>query len=170
MMQMALLPQFLAIPVFLLAACVVGLAIALLILGNVFNPKRPTAVKRMPYESGMDPIHDTRRRFDVRFHLLAIAFLVFDVELLFLYPWAVATRTSPAPLAAVSAFQAELAGQDTTVEPGEAAEAAPLGIDAAVEGGLVQSRDMVFAGAMVFIALLALGFIYDWRKGVFQWR
>ena len=44
----------------------------------------------MPYESGMDPIHDTRRRFDVRFYLLAIAFLVFDVELLFLYPWAVA--------------------------------------------------------------------------------
>ena len=43
----------------------------------------------MPYESGMDPIHDTRRRFDVRFYLLAIAFLVFDVELLFLYPWAV---------------------------------------------------------------------------------
>ena len=46
----------------------------------------------MPYESGMDPIHDTRRRFAVRFHLVAIAFLVFDVELLFLYPWAVAMR------------------------------------------------------------------------------
>ena len=46
----------------------------------------------MPYESGMDPIHDARRRFDVRFHLVAIAFLVFDVELLFLYPWAVAMR------------------------------------------------------------------------------
>ena len=48
----------------------------------------------MPYESGMDPIHDARRRFDVRFYLVAIAFLVFDVELLFLYPWAVASRTS----------------------------------------------------------------------------
>jgi NADH-quinone oxidoreductase subunit A len=46
----------------------------------------------MPYESGMDPIHDTRRRFDIRFHLVAIAFLLFDVELLFLYPWAVASR------------------------------------------------------------------------------
>ena len=55
----------------------------------LFNPGRPGRVTRMPYESGMDPIHDTRRRFDVRFHLLAIAFLVFDVELLFLYPWAV---------------------------------------------------------------------------------
>ena len=46
----------------------------------------------MPYESGMDPVHDTRRRFDVRFHLVAIAFLIFDVELLFIYPWAVASR------------------------------------------------------------------------------
>ena len=49
-------------------------------------------VQKMPYESGMDPIHDTRRRFDVRFHLMAIAFLVFDVEVLFLYPWAVAAK------------------------------------------------------------------------------
>jgi NADH-quinone oxidoreductase subunit A len=48
----------------------------------------------MPYESGMDPIHDARKRFDVRFHLVAIAFLIFDVELLFLYPWAVASRSS----------------------------------------------------------------------------
>ena len=55
----------------------------------------------MPYESGMDPVHDTRRRFDVRFHLLAIAFLVFDVELLFLYPWAVASH--PSPIAASAA-------------------------------------------------------------------
>jgi NADH-quinone oxidoreductase subunit A len=46
----------------------------------------------MPYESGMDPLHDARRRFDVRFHLVAIAFLIFDVELLFVYPWAVASR------------------------------------------------------------------------------
>ncbi len=48
----------------------------------------------MPYESGMDPIHDARRRFDVRFHLVAIAFLIFDVELLFLYPWATASSAS----------------------------------------------------------------------------
>ena len=79
-------------------------------------------------ESGMDPVHDARRRFDVRFHLLAIAFLVFDVELLFLYPWAVISRPNAA--------------------------AAPL----------------AFAGGMTFIALLAVGYIYDWRKGVFRWR
>ena len=50
----------------------------------------PARVKDMPYESGMDPIGDARQRFDVKFYLIAILFLVFDVELLFLYPWAVA--------------------------------------------------------------------------------
>ena len=68
----------------------------------------------MPYESGMDPVHDTRRRFDVRFHLLAIAFLVFDVELVFLYPWAVAVRSS-APAAA-------------TIAPGQAAANPLMGL------------------------------------------
>jgi NADH-quinone oxidoreductase subunit A len=49
----------------------------------------------MPYESGMDPIGDARQRFDVKFYLIAILFLVFDVELLFLYPWAVAAYREP---------------------------------------------------------------------------
>ncbi len=55
--------------------------------GKLVGPKRNSKVKEMPYESGMDLIHDTRRRFDIHFHLVAIAFLLFDVELLFLYPW-----------------------------------------------------------------------------------
>src|SRR5918993_2933795 len=80
------------LPVLLFVACATALSVGLLAVGKLFGPKRNTAVKEMPYESGMDPIHDTRRRFDVRFHLVAIAFLVFDVELLFLYPWAVASR------------------------------------------------------------------------------
>ncbi len=112
------------LPVFLLIACAVGLAIGLLIAARAVNPDRPGTVKQSPYESGMDPIHDARRRFDVRFHLLAIAFLVFDVELLFLYPWAVVSRSVPS----------------------------------------------AFVGGMTFIALLAVGYVYDWRKGVFQWR
>ncbi len=80
------------LPIFLFAACAIALPVGMLILGSLIGPRRSSAVKRMPYESGMDPIHDTRRRFDVRFHLVAIAFLIFDVELLFLYPWAVASR------------------------------------------------------------------------------
>lgn len=170
-MQTALLTESSALPLLLLAVCLVGLAVVLLLLGNLFNPKRPGNVKRMPYESGMDPIHDTRRRFDVRFHLLAIAFLVFDVELLFLYPWAVAVRAKPATATTLSAFEAASPGDENAeAEPSEAAEPVSLGIDAAVERGTVQSRDMVFAGVMVFIALLTLGFVYDWRKGVFRWR
>ena len=140
-----------ALPVFLLIASVLALSLVLLVIAALFNPKRPGPVNRMPYESGMDPVHDTRRRFDVRFHLLAIAFLVFDVELLFLYPWAVAMRPAAVP--------------ET-----EASHAASQGISAAVDAGLASSRDLVFAGAMIFLGLLALGFFYDWRKGVFRWR
>ena len=54
-----------------------------------FKPRKPTRIKQMPYESGMDPIGSARMQFDVKFYLIAILFLVFDVELLFLYPWAV---------------------------------------------------------------------------------
>ena len=152
--------QTAAWPVFIFIVCVVVLAGVLLFLANLFNPIRPGRVKRMPYESGMDPFHDTRRRFDVRFYLLAIAFMVFDVELLFLYPWAVAMR--PARLESVQSVQ-------TRVESKISPPATP-GIDAAVAGGLVQNRNLVFAGAMLFIALLTLGFVYDWRKGIFHWR
>ena len=78
-------------------------AIAILGAGRLFGPSRKGKVKEMPYEAGMDPIHDTRRRFDFRFHLLAIEFLVLDVELLFLYPWAVASRNPMGIEAAISA-------------------------------------------------------------------
>ena len=54
-----------------------------------FKPRKPTKIKQMPYESGMDPVGSARMQFDIKFYLIAILFLVFDVELLFLYPWAV---------------------------------------------------------------------------------
>ena len=152
------------LPVFLFIACILALAIGLLAVSVLLNPKRRGAGKRMPYESGMDPVHDTRRRFDVRFHLMAIAFLVFDVELLFLYPWAVAMR--PAGEKVSGTISATLPAQ--TMVPDTFSHAA--GIDAAVASGLVGSRDVVFALAMVFIAILTIGFLYDWRKGVFRWR
>jgi len=133
-----------AVAILLFVVLATGLGFGLLVVGYLFGPRRTSPVKRMPYESGMDPIHDTRRRFDVRFHLVAIAFLVFDVELLFLYPWAVASRAT---------------------EAGD-----PRGIDMAVTEGWVSGRGLVFAEAMVFIALLALGYAYAWRKGVFRWR
>lgn len=94
----------------------------------------------MPYESGMDPIHDSRRRFDVRFHLVAIAFLLFDVELLFLYPWAVASRNPN--------------GFPVLAE----------------QAGPTFSRALIFGEVLVFLSLLMLGLVYAWRKGVFRWR
>ena len=182
--------QYAFLPVFLLVLCAIGLAVGLLVVASLFNPGRPGRVARMPYESGMDPIHDTRRRFDVRFHLLAIAFLVFDVELLFLYPWAVAmggggreasTEYGVRSTECGSAeTERQLSNQHTsyfvlrTPYSSLAPRPSPLaplqGIDAAVADGLVESRHLVFAGAMTFIVLLTLGFVYDWRKGVFRWR
>ncbi|MFM7846633.1 MAG: NADH-quinone oxidoreductase subunit A [Planctomycetota bacterium] len=128
------------LPILLFALAAGLLAVGLLTVGTLLGPKRSGQVKEMPYESGMDPIHDARRRFDVRFHLVAVAFLLFDVELLFLYPWAVASR-NPAGLAAVRGVSGD-----------------PL------------NRWLVFAELMLFLTLLLLGWLYAWRKGVFRWR
>ena len=76
-------------PIFIYAVFVMGFACSALVVSHIFNPSKKTAVKNMPYESGMDPIGDAKKHFDVKFYLIAILFLVFDVELLFLYPWAV---------------------------------------------------------------------------------
>jgi NADH-quinone oxidoreductase subunit A len=78
-------------PLFLYAAIIVGLAAAMLAATQLFplKPYRPTRTKLMPYESGMDPVGTARMQFDVKFYLIAITFLIFDIELLFLYPWAV---------------------------------------------------------------------------------
>jgi NADH-quinone oxidoreductase subunit A len=137
------------LPILLFAAIAGAVPVAMLALAAALGPRRQTAVKQMPYESGMDPIHDAHRRFDVRFYLVAIAFLVFDVELLFLYPWAVASRNLPG---------GGPGGIDQAV-----AEAARLGA-----GGY--GRGLVFGEVMVFIGLLALGLVYAWRRGVFGWR
>ncbi len=76
-------------PILLFVAVLIGFVITNLILAHTIGPRRRTAVKEMPYESGMDPIADARQPFDVKFSLVAILFLIFDVELLFLFPWAV---------------------------------------------------------------------------------
>src|SRR6478672_12603803 len=131
------------IPILLFIGVATALAVGMLVAGSLIGPRRQSAVKQMPYESGMDPIGDTHRKFDVRFNLVAITFLVFDVELLFLYPWAVASRD-------------------------------PAGIDAAVlaahASGIGLTRSLIFGEVLLFLGLLAAGFVYAWRRGVFQWR
>ncbi len=84
-------------PIFLFILVAIGTAVAMLTAQRVLGPKKLTRVKQMPYESGMDPIGDARQRFDVRYYLVAIVFLLFDVELLFLYPWAVGELQRPRP-------------------------------------------------------------------------
>jgi NADH-quinone oxidoreductase subunit A len=76
-------------PIFAYLILLILFAIGVMVATHTIGPNQKTAVKQMPYEAGMDPIGDARQRFDVRFYLVAIMFLVFDVELLFLYPWAV---------------------------------------------------------------------------------
>ena len=82
-------------PIFLYLAVILAFAAVSLVLAQTVGPRRKTAIKLMPYESGMDPIGDARQHFDVKFYLIAILFLVFDVELLFLYPWAVVAYRDP---------------------------------------------------------------------------
>ncbi len=129
------------LPIMIVILCGTILAVGMFVVGQLVGPRRVTDVKRMPYESGMDPVHDARRRFDFRFHAVAIAFLVFDVELLFLYPWAVANKGP---------------------------HAGPAAAGLAVGDGW--SGVLVFAEVLVFVGLLAAGYVYAWRRGVFRWR
>lgn len=81
-----MLDNYLPVLVIVAISAVVGLAI--IILSTVLSPKDASRVKRMPYECGMDPIGDARRRFSVRFFLIGMLFIVFDIELIFFFPWA----------------------------------------------------------------------------------
>jgi NADH-quinone oxidoreductase subunit A len=135
-------------PVFLLVLVAIGLAASMLLASAWLGPRKATRVKRMPYESGMDPIGDARQRFDVRYYLVAIVFLLFDVELLFLYPWAVAQWSL------------------RTLAPDPRAMGPPVPI----AGIPAEFRDWVFWEIMLFIAILGGAFAYAWRKGVFEWR
>jgi NADH-quinone oxidoreductase subunit A len=132
-------------PVFLFLVVAMLIAAGMMIGSAVLGPRRETTVKQMPYESGMDPIGDARQRFDIRYYLVAIIFLLFDVELLFLYPWAVAQWSANPELAV----------------PGPLTTAA--GIPA-------EMRDWVVWEILLFIAILSAAFAYAWRKGVFEWR
>ena len=124
-------------PVLIYAAVVVGAAAAVIAATHVpvLKPRKPTAVKQMPYESGMDPVGSARMQFDVKFYLIAILFLVFDVELLFLYPWAVTAYADGADPRWQQTF-----------------------------------GTIVFVEILVFLATLAIAYVYAWKKGVFRWR
>ncbi len=112
------------LPVLILLALSLGQAVGMVVLSNVLSPGKQTKVKASPYESGMDPLGSTRERFSVKFYVVAILFIVFDVETVFLLPWAVGARQ--------------------------------LGWHG-------------FGGAMVFIVILTVGLVYEWKKGALEW-
>src|SRR5579864_6077168 len=132
-------------PIFLFVFVAILVAVGMLLASTLLGPRKTTAVKQMPYESGMDPIGDARQRFDVRYYLVAIVFLLFDVELLYLYPWAVAQYSASVP-ATVAATSPSPPATSAGVPP--------------------SFRALVFWEILLFVVILAAAYVYAWRKGV----
>lgn len=121
------------LPVLVMAVAVVGFAVVNVTLSWLFGQRRPTKEKLMPYECGKDPVGSARERHSVRFYLVAMIFLLFDIEAIFLIPWAVA-------------YGNVLEGTDRAMK-------------------------LLFYGEMMaFIAVLFVGLIYVWKKGLFEWN
>lgn len=138
-MSLASVEQYAAVGVVVL---LVGfLAVAMLVVAHTLGPKRSGPVKDSTYESGMPVLQDTRRRFNVRFYIVAVLFLLFDVEIIFLWPWA-------------KVFH----------------HAATTGATIPLDDGTMVSKGFLLAGMGVFFVLLVYGLVYEWRKGAFRWE
>jgi len=122
------------IPILIVFIFVAGFAVTNIVLSHVVGKRKNTRAKLMPYECGMDPVGSARQRFSVKFYLIAMLFILFDIEAVFLLPWAVVFKT----------MTLELTG---------------LG-----------QRSFVFFEMMIFIAVLLVGYIYVWKKGLFEWN
>ncbi len=136
--------SYFAIGLLWLAAA--GVAVGILVATHLIGPKRVGPQKHDTYESGMEPFTDARRRFGVHFYLIAVLFLIFDVEVVFLYPWAVLFPRLHA-------------------EAGEQHAEWAQTLAAAGYGPMY-----MFGAIGIFFALLLVGFIYEWRRGVFKWN
>ncbi len=117
------LDQYLPVLLFILIGVLVGVVPQ--VLGRLLGPVRPDAEKNSPYECGFEAFEDARMKFDVRYYLVAILFILFDLEIAFLFPWAVALK------------------------------------DIGAVG---------FWSVMVFLGILVVGFIYEWKKGALDWE
>lgn len=118
-----MLENYLPILIFLCLGLVLGSVF--FALGFVLGPRRPDAEKNSPYECGFEAFEDARMKFDVRYYLIAILFIIFDLEIAFFFPWAVVLR------------EVGMAG---------------------------------FWAMMLFLGVLVIGFIYEWRKGALEWE
>jgi len=126
-------------PVLLLLAIGVLFAVGTVAASIIVGPSRTGPGKEETYESGMVPIGDTRKRFNVRFYIVAMIFLVFDVDIVFLYPWAT-----------IFAKGVALSHSDTAAQTN-------------FSGGLLLGE------IIVFVAILLVAYVYAWGKGVFRW-
>jgi NADH-quinone oxidoreductase subunit A len=128
------------LPVLLLLGFVTFNAVIIIGLSALTVRPRPTTIKQQPYESGMMPLGDARERFSVKFYMVAMLFIIFDIETVFMIPWGVAFR------------------QLSCVVPLTAA-GCPAG----------QVSFFGFAEMLVFMAILVVGFVYVWKRGALQW-
>ena len=112
-------------PIILFLIIALGLSFGFIILNYLLSPKNPDPEKLSAYECGFEAFDDSRMEFDVRFYLVAILFIIFDLEIAFLFPWAISLGSLGA-----------------------------LG----------------FWSMMIFLAILTIGFIYEWKKGALEWE
>jgi|TARA_B100001540_G_C15441369_1_gene476788 NADH-quinone oxidoreductase subunit A len=117
------LKDYFSIILFLIIA--LGLSIGFIVVNFVFSPKNPDPEKLSAYECGFEAFDDSRMEFDVRFYLVAILFIIFDLEIAFLFPWAIS-------LGKIGMFG--------------------------------------FVSMMIFLSILTIGFIYEWKKGALDWE
>ena len=117
------LKDYLSIMLFLIIA--LSLSTGFILVNFLFSPKNPDPEKLSAYECGFEPFNDSRMEFDVRFYLVAILFIIFDLEIAFLFPWAVSLGN--------------------------------IGI-------------LGFFSMMIFLLILTVGFIYEWKKGALDWE
>ena len=118
-----MLAEYFPILLFILVGLAVG--VAPLVLGKLLGPNRPDPEKLSPYECGFEAFEDARMKFDVRYYLVAILFILFDLEIAFLFPWASVINEIGMP---------------------------------------------GFLAMMVFLAILTVGFVYEWMKGALEWE
>jgi NADH-quinone oxidoreductase subunit A len=118
-----MLENYFPILLFILIGLAIGAVI--LVIGKVLGPNKPDPEKLSPYECGFEAFEDARMKFDVRYYLIAILFILFDLEIAFLFPWAIVLN----------------------------------------EIGLFG-----FAAMMVFLSILVVGFVYEWKKGALEWE
>ncbi|WP_075520387.1 NADH-quinone oxidoreductase subunit A [Candidatus Pelagibacter communis] len=122
-MSLEFLNNYLTIVIFLAIALL--LSLGFVILNFAFSPKKPDPEKLSAYECGFEPFNDSRMEFDIRFYLVAILFIIFDLEIAFLFPWAITLGN--------------------------------IGI-------------FGFFSMMLFLFILTIGFIYEWKKGALDWE